>query len=114
MFVVLPHGTGKDGFFPGCPPSDASSAGYQTQVRAGESLRADPSDPARYFLTPQIDQDTWDQWNEDLDQAAAAQSADSTVVRMQRSWTARSVPSPRADLSTAGRSFFKTCPKRRD
>jgi hypothetical protein len=62
-------------------PDNAVSMGFQSDVRAGESLRADPSDPARYFLTPQIDQDTWDQWNEDLDQAAAAQSADSTAVR---------------------------------
>lgn len=55
--------------------------GYQTSVRAGESLRADPGDASRYFLTQQIDQDSWDQWNEDQDQAAAAQSADTTSVR---------------------------------
>ncbi len=55
--------------------------GYQTSVRAGESLRADPGDASRYFLTQEIDQDSWDQWNEDQDQAAAAQSSDSTSVR---------------------------------
>jgi hypothetical protein len=63
------------------PGSDLSSAAYQTDVRAGESLRADPVDSSRYFLTQGVDQDTWDQWNEDLDQSAAAQSADTTDVR---------------------------------
>ena len=63
------------------PYGERPSAGYQTQIRAGESLRADNADPNRYFLTQQIDSDSWDQWNEDLDQAAAAQSADSTPVR---------------------------------
>ena len=63
------------------PGSDLSSAAYQTDVRAGESLRADTTDSARYFLTQGVDPDTWDQWNEDLDQSAAAQSADATDVR---------------------------------
>ncbi len=57
------------------------AGGYQTDVRAGESLRADASSPSRYFLTEQIVSDSWDQWNEDMDQNAAAQSADTTAVR---------------------------------
>jgi hypothetical protein len=63
------------------PNTEAASAGYQTEVRAGESLRADAADENRYYLSPQIDGDSWDQWNEDLDQAASAQAADSTAVR---------------------------------
>jgi FecR protein len=63
------------------PNSDMSSAGYQTDVRAGETLRTDPVDSNRYFLTQGVDEDSWDQWNEDLDQSAAAQAADSTSVR---------------------------------
>jgi hypothetical protein len=55
--------------------------GYQTSVRAGESLRADPGDASRYFLTQEIDQDSWDQWNEDQDQAAATEASGSTSVR---------------------------------
>ncbi len=63
------------------PGGEAPSAGYATQVRAGESLSADPNDASRYFLTQQIANDSWDQWNDDRDQAAAAESADTTAVR---------------------------------
>jgi hypothetical protein len=58
-----------------------AGSGYQTDVRAGESLTADASDPTRYFLTQGIAQDSWDQWNQDLDQSAATQASDSTDVR---------------------------------
>jgi len=61
--------------------ADANTGGYQTDARAGESLRADPANPSRYFLTEQIAGDTWDQWNVDMDQNAAAESAGSTAVR---------------------------------
>jgi hypothetical protein len=63
------------------PNGEATTAGYQTEVRAGESLRADPADANRYYLSPQIDGDSWDQWNEDMDQAAATEATDSTAVR---------------------------------
>jgi hypothetical protein len=63
------------------PSNDSSSAGYQTDVRAGESLRDDPNYSNRYFLTQTIAEDSWDQWNEDMDQTAAAQAADTTGVR---------------------------------
>ena len=59
----------------------ASGSGYQADVRAGETLRSDAANPSRYFLTQGIDADSWDQWNDDLDQAADAQSSDSTDVR---------------------------------
>jgi len=61
------------------PNGEVTIAGYETQVRTGESLSADPNDPNRYFLTQQIADDSWDQWNDDRDQAAAAQTADNTV-----------------------------------
>jgi hypothetical protein len=60
---------------------DTTVAGYQTDVRAGESLRADATDPARYFLTQEIAEESWDQWNADLDQTAAADAANRTGVR---------------------------------
>jgi hypothetical protein len=63
------------------PDGTASGAGYETDVRAGESLRGDPADPTRYFLTQEIAEDSWDQWNEDRDQAAAAAAANGTDVR---------------------------------
>jgi hypothetical protein len=58
-----------------------TSSGYQTQVRAGESLREDTADASRYFLTQDFAADSWDQWNDDLDQAGAASSSNSTAVR---------------------------------
>jgi hypothetical protein len=58
-----------------------AAAGYQTQVHTGETLRADPEDASRYFLTQDIAADSWDQWNDSLDQQASAQTADSTAVR---------------------------------
>jgi len=61
--------------------NDSASAGFRADVRAGESLRGDLNDPSRYFLTQEIATDSWDQWNEDMDQNAAAQSADTTGVR---------------------------------
>src|SRR6266702_1005394 len=63
------------------PNTSSDNAGYQTDVRAGESLRGDPADPNRYFLTQVIAGETWDQWNQELDNAAAAEAANSTSVR---------------------------------
>jgi hypothetical protein len=54
--------------------------GFQADVRAGESLSVD-ADQSSYTLTQGFVPDTWDQWNEDLDQSAAAQAADTTDVR---------------------------------
>jgi hypothetical protein len=58
-----------------------AGTGYQAQVHTGETLRTDPDDGSRYFLTQEIAADSWDQWNDDLDQQASTQSADSTAVR---------------------------------
>jgi hypothetical protein len=63
------------------PGNGRPNAGFQAEVRAGESLRDDPVEANRYFLTPQIVADSWDQWNADLDQQAAMQAGDSTAVR---------------------------------
>ena len=61
--------------------TDALTSGYETQVRAGETLRADAANGNRYSVTQQIAADSWDQWNDDMDQAAAAEAANSTTVR---------------------------------
>ena len=63
------------------PDGTASGTGYETDVRAGESLSGGSGDPASYSLTQGIAEDSWDQWNEDRDQAAAAEAADGTAVR---------------------------------
>jgi hypothetical protein len=63
------------------PNVDAANAGFQADVRAGESLRGDATDATRYFLNAGIAEDTWDQWNEDLDQTEAAAATGSTSVR---------------------------------
>jgi hypothetical protein len=63
------------------PNVDAANAGFQSDVRAGESLRGDAANPTQYSLSPGIADDSWDQFNEDRDQAAAAESANSTPVR---------------------------------
>ena len=55
--------------------------GFRTPVHAGESLRGDTSDPSRYFLAESIPPESWDNWNEGLDQRAADQIADQTPVR---------------------------------
>ena len=47
----------------------------------GRDLTADRLDTSRYFLSPQIMQDSWDNWNEERDQAAADQAADRTEAR---------------------------------
>ena len=55
--------------------------GYRADVRAGESLRSDAGDVSRYFLTESVPPGTWDQWNEERDQAAANEVASGTPVR---------------------------------
>lgn len=58
-----------------------ASSGFHTDVKAGETLRSDISDSARYFLTRQIAEDSWDQWNEARDQAASDTAAARTAAR---------------------------------
>lgn len=54
---------------------------FQAEVRAGETLREDAGSPARYSLSEQIAEDSWDQWNADMDAQASQQASDSTSVR---------------------------------
>jgi hypothetical protein len=54
---------------------------FQADVRAGESLRPDLADAARYFLTSDIAEDSWDRWNLDLDQAATDEAGARTAAR---------------------------------
>jgi len=65
----------------GARNGEMTRAGYATLVRAGETIRADRTDENRYFLTQQIAEDSWDQWNEDRDHGASSEAATSTPVR---------------------------------
>lgn len=55
--------------------------GYKTDVHAGEALTGDASDGGRYFLLQSIEPESWDQWNQDRDQAAADAAANRTTAR---------------------------------
>ena len=61
--------------------SSQDTEGYRTDVRGGETLTADPFDTSRYFLSQQIAQDSWDNWNEERDQAALDEAAAQTAAR---------------------------------
>ncbi len=61
--------------------SSPEADGYKTNVHAGEMLTGDASDSSRYFLLPNIEQDSWDEWNHDRDAAAAEAAADRTTAR---------------------------------
>ena len=54
---------------------------YSVEVRAGESLQADPADATRYFLTKTMAADSWDDWNQDRDQVYADQASQRTSAR---------------------------------
>ncbi len=54
---------------------------FHVDLRDGESLRIDGSDPARYFLDQTYPQESWDWWNEERDQAASDQAAHTTEAR---------------------------------
>ncbi len=58
-----------------------SGDGYRADVRAGETLSSDPAGGGRYFLTPQVQGDSWDELNESRDQAAADEVASRTSAR---------------------------------
>jgi hypothetical protein len=47
-------------------------------LRGGESLTLDPSDPNHYNLAETIEPDSWDTWNSDRDQALTAAASDQT------------------------------------
>ncbi len=47
---------------------------FKTVVHAGETLRLDIADSSRYFLAAHLDDESWDRWNQDRDQAASAEA----------------------------------------
>lgn len=55
--------------------------GFQVDVDKGESLRGDSTGGSRYFLTQQIDENSWDKWNEEREQGAADAAAARTSAR---------------------------------
>ena len=59
----------------------AGGGSYRTNVNAGETLTGDADNPGRYRLAKDIPQNSWDQWNDDRDQAAAQEASDQTAVR---------------------------------
>ncbi|HEY0263890.1 MAG TPA: FecR family protein [Granulicella sp.] len=54
---------------------------YSLDLPAGQTLRADASGGGQYQLTQHIDPDSWDQWNEDRDRAAADAASTQTAAR---------------------------------
>lgn len=55
--------------------------GYSTNVRTGEQFEGDSGDASRYFLSKSTRQDSWDNWNEEREQAAASEAAQRTQAR---------------------------------
>jgi len=53
--------------------------GLQADVRAGENLRPDAQDPGQYHRNQGITEDSWNQWNEDMDRDAGAGDDGSTT-----------------------------------
>ena len=55
--------------------------GFSAEVRTGESLRVDPKDGTRYFLTDAIPPESWDSWNAERDRSAADETEKRTGAR---------------------------------
>ncbi len=49
-------------------------------LRGGESIALDASDPNRYNVVNSIDPDSWDAWNSDRDQALSTAASDQTAA----------------------------------
>ena len=62
-------------------PSSAETDGYKTDVHAGEALTGDASDSGRFFQLQSVEADSWDEWNQGRDQAAAEAAASRTTAR---------------------------------
>ena len=61
--------------------ASAKEGGFSTAVHAGESLRADPDDPSRYFLNAEVAQESWDDWNMRRDRDAENEAEARTAAR---------------------------------
>jgi len=55
--------------------------GLKADVRTGENLRPDVDDPGQYHRNLGIVEDSWNQWNQDMDDAAAQHAENATSVR---------------------------------
>lgn len=55
--------------------------GLKADVRTGENLRPDADDPGQYHRNLGIVEDSWNQWNQDMDGTAAQQAENATSVR---------------------------------
>jgi hypothetical protein len=55
--------------------------GLKADVRTGENLRPDVDDPGQYHRNFGIVEDSWNQWNQDMDDTEAQQAENSTPVR---------------------------------
>lgn len=62
-------------------PSTPEADGYKKDVRAGESLTGDASDSSQYSVSQNVEQDSWDEWNRERDQAAADAALNRTTAR---------------------------------
>lgn len=60
---------------------EQAGGGYRVDVAKGEALRGDAAGGGRYFLTQRIEHNSWDDWNEEREQAAADQLAARTTAR---------------------------------
>jgi hypothetical protein len=61
--------------------STPEADGYKKDVRAGESLTGDAFDSSQYFVSQNLEQDSWDDWNRARDQAAADAALNRTAAR---------------------------------
>ena len=52
----------------------------ELELHDGQTLTLDPKDNGQYNLADAIEQDSWDQWNDDRDQALNAQLAEKTAA----------------------------------
>ena len=58
----------------------ASAGGLRQEMHAGETLLTE-GDPGRYQVFEEVEEDSWDNWNESRDQAAADDAANRTSAR---------------------------------
>jgi hypothetical protein len=62
-------------------PRTPEADGYKKDVRAGEMLTGDASYSGQYSLSQNVEQDSWDEWNQARDQAAADAALNRTTAR---------------------------------
>lgn len=75
MRIKLDQPPGELAVFSGNAHLDEASGTVQVDVRGGESVALNATDPTLYNLAQSIDPDSWDAWNSDRDQALNAAAA---------------------------------------